>query len=80
MNYFESLKNKIKKNKATVCIIGLGYVGTALIEKLSKVGFNIIGIDKNKSKFKKIDKKKKIMLSDNYKYIANKKSIFFIKK
>ena len=70
MNYFESLKNKIKKNKATVCIIGLGYVGTALIEKLSKVGFNIIGIDKNKSKFKKIDKKKKIMLSDNYKYIA----------
>ena len=70
MNYFESLKNKIKKNKATVCIIGLGYVGTALIEKLSKVGFNLIGIDKNKSKFKKIDKKKKIMLSDNYKYIA----------
>ena len=71
MNYFESLKNKIKKNKATVCIIGLGYVGSALIEKLSKVGFNIIGIDKNKSKFKKIDKKKKIILSDNYKYIAN---------
>ena len=39
MNYYEELKKKIKKNKAIVCVIGLGYVGSAIIEKFDSKNF-----------------------------------------
>ena len=33
MNYFNNLKIKLKKRKLTVCIVGVGYVGQAIIKK-----------------------------------------------
>ena len=36
MNYFYNLKKKIQNNKAVICIVGLGYVGSAIIEKFNK--------------------------------------------
>ena len=60
MNYFKILKNKIQNKSAKICIIGLGYVGSEIIKKLSSIGYNIIGLDIDKNKFKKIKKKKYI--------------------
>ena len=70
MNYFKILKNKIQNKSAKICIIGLGYVGSEIIKKLSSIGYNIIGLDIDKIKFKKIKKKKNIFLTTNYKYIS----------
>lgn len=69
MNYFKNLKNKIKNKSAIIAIIGLGYVGSEILKKLSSVGFNTIGLDNNEDKLKKINKNKNIFLTTNYKYI-----------
>ena len=68
MNYYEELKKKIKKNKAIVCVIGLGYVGSAIIEKFDSKNFRTIGIDKDKRKFTFLSKKK-MKLTTEYKFI-----------
>ena len=52
MNHFTILKNKIKQKKATICVIGLGYVGIPLIKSFSRKGFKTIGIDKDLKKKK----------------------------
>ena len=36
------------KQKETICIIGMGFVGLTLALTLAKKGFTVIGIDKNK--------------------------------
>ena len=39
MNYFNKLKKKINSRKAIISVIGLGYVGEALIKNLIKKDF-----------------------------------------
>jgi len=69
MNYFKNLKKKIKNKKATICIVGLGYVGSEILKKFEKSGFKTIGIDINIKNIKKNFSKKISTLTDNYKYI-----------
>ena len=71
MNYFNILRKKISERKAIICIIGLGYVGSAIFQKLNKENFPLIGIDKNRKKLTFRGKKNKIILSSNYKHIKN---------
>jgi len=58
-----SLTQKILEKKATVGIIGLGYVGLPLIREFSNAGFSVIGFD--------IDPKKVSMLSRGKSYIKH---------
>jgi len=50
------LKNLIKRKKAKVGIIGLGYVGLPLAVEIAQKGFRIIGIDCDKQKVKEVNK------------------------
>ena len=52
MNYFKNLKEKIRSNNAVICVIGLGYVGSAIIEKFDQNRFKTIGIDNDPKKLK----------------------------
>ena len=70
MNYFNILKKKIESKKAIISIIGLGYVGEVLIKKFYKEGFSTIGIDNDKNKLNKFPKKKRMVLTNNYKLIS----------
>ena len=54
MSNIKKLSNLIVTNKATVGIIGLGYVGLPLSILLSKIGFKVVGFDIDKKKIKKI--------------------------
>lgn len=83
----------ISKKKATVAIIGLGYVGLPLAILIAKKGFNILGIDKDKKRIYLLKKgnsyfdrisnedvkklKKKATYSSNYNLI-NKADIIII--
>ena len=51
INYFHNLRNKIKKNKAVICVMGLGYVGSAILKKI--VGKKIPAVP-NPGKFNRI--------------------------
>lgn len=51
MDIFE----KIKKRCATVAVIGLGYVGLPLMMRISESGFNVVGIDLDKTKINMIN-------------------------
>ena len=53
MSNIKKLSNLIVTNKATVGIIGLGYVGLPLSILLSKIGFKVVGFDIDKKKNKK---------------------------
>ena len=44
MNYRNTLLNKINTKKATVGIIGLGYVGLPLAGVFAKKNFNVIAL------------------------------------
>ena len=70
MNYFNNLKIKLKKRKLTVCIVGVGYVGQAIIKKILSKNINVIALDKNIEKIKKIFKFKKVFYTKNYKYVG----------
>lgn len=54
------MKNRLKKiissRKATIGIIGLGYIGLPLVHRFSCEGFNVIGIDVSKDKVKELNK------------------------
>ncbi|MFZ2970838.1 MAG: nucleotide sugar dehydrogenase [Minisyncoccia bacterium] len=54
----ESLKNLIKSKKATVAVIGLGYVGLPTAVELARSKFNVVGIDVNAEKVKSINEGK----------------------
>ena len=56
--YFQNLKKKILKKKATVAVIGLGYVGLPLLVQFHRKGFKCIGIDNDKSKISSFSKHK----------------------
>ncbi|MDI6740141.1 MAG: nucleotide sugar dehydrogenase [Candidatus Edwardsbacteria bacterium] len=44
------LKEKIQSKQARIAIIGLGYVGLPLAVEFAKVGYDVVGIDLDKSK------------------------------
>ncbi len=57
------LKTKIEAHKATVGVIGLGYVGLPLAVEFGRVGFNVVGID--------VDRKKVASINTGKNYIAD---------
>ena len=66
MNYFQNLKKKIKTNEAVICMIGLGYVGSVIIEKFNQNHFRTIGIDNDPRKLKLKFKSKRMKLTSDY--------------
>ena len=51
---FTGLKNKIKRRRATIAVIGLGYVGLPLAVEMAKAGQKVYGIDVNEEKVRMI--------------------------
>ena len=46
-NTVKKILQKINSKKATISVIGLGYVGLPLCLALTKAGFQVYGIDNN---------------------------------
>jgi UDP-N-acetyl-D-glucosamine dehydrogenase len=51
-----SLGDKISSKNATVCVIGLGYVGVPLAVASAQAGFNVLGVDVDRWKVEQINK------------------------
>ena len=56
--YYQTLRKKIKKKKAIIAVVGLGYVGMPLLAQFYKKDFNTIGIDIDKKKINKLKNNK----------------------
>ncbi|MFQ5953421.1 MAG: nucleotide sugar dehydrogenase, partial [Candidatus Omnitrophota bacterium] len=56
MSAYTELKRKIKKRKATVTVVGLGYVGLPIALELSKKGFQVNGLDTNARRIRNLKK------------------------
>jgi UDP-N-acetyl-D-glucosamine dehydrogenase len=69
MNYFQNLEKKIKTNEAKICVIGLGYVGSAIIQKFNEKGFKTIGIDNNRRKLTQKFKSRRMKLTSDYSFV-----------
>ncbi|MBU1026201.1 MAG: nucleotide sugar dehydrogenase, partial [Candidatus Margulisbacteria bacterium] len=54
----QALKKKIISKKAKIGVIGLGYVGLPLVKEFVSAGFNVTGIDIDKSKIKTLNQGK----------------------
>ena len=52
----ELLLEKIKTRKATICVVGLGYVGLPLAILFASKGFKTIGLDVDENKIEKLKK------------------------
>jgi UDP-N-acetyl-D-glucosamine dehydrogenase len=50
------LADKISSKNATVCVIGLGYVGVPLAVASAQAGFNVLGVDVDASKVEQINR------------------------
>ena len=50
------LGDRISSKNATVCVIGLGYVGVPLAVASAQAGFNVLGVDVDASKVDKINR------------------------
>src|SRR5712691_6421975 len=51
-----TLGDKISSKNATVCVIGLGYVGVPLAVASAQAGFNVLGVDVDPRKVEEINK------------------------
>lgn len=58
----EAIKKNIEGRQATAAVIGLGYVGLPLALEIHNAGFNVIGIDLDKSKVASIQDGKSYIL------------------
>jgi len=47
---FLKLKEKIEQRRATLSVIGLGYVGLPLAVEMARAGFRVFGIDVDPAK------------------------------
>jgi len=56
MSNLSELKNKINKNKASIAVVGLGYVGLPLAVSFAKAGFNVVGFDTDSDRVRKVNK------------------------
>lgn len=54
ISYFQPLYDKISTHHATICVVGLGYVGQPLISRFLQCRFNVIGIDIDLVKIQKL--------------------------
>jgi UDP-N-acetyl-D-glucosamine dehydrogenase len=52
----ESLLEKIRNKSATVCVVGLGYVGIPLSVASAEAGFNVIGVDVDADKVESVNR------------------------
>lgn len=55
MNFFNELKERLDQKKATIGIVGLGYVGLPLLIRYSSIGYKVIGIDIDTRKIESIN-------------------------
>ncbi len=55
-NWAEQLKKNVLNRTAKVCVIGLGYVGLPLAVEKAKVGFNVLGIDRNGNRVNQVNR------------------------
>jgi UDP-N-acetyl-D-glucosamine dehydrogenase len=81
MNLSQTLQKKIQQKKATVAVVGLGYVGLPLSLEFAKVGFSVLGIDSDHAKLNLLKKGKSYLTdlpSDSLReYAVKKKKISF---
>lgn len=73
------LENLIRKKKAKVGIIGLGYVGLPLAIKIAEKGFDVIGVDIHRERVSNINKGRSFIndvTSHVLKKFVNKKKIW----
>jgi len=56
------LKEKLESRKATAAVIGLGYVGLPLAMEIASAGFNVIGLDLDRSKIATLKQGKSYIL------------------
>ena len=56
MDYFSKLKSHLEDKKATIGIVGLGYVGLPLLIRYSSIGYKVVGIDIDENKVDLITK------------------------
>lgn len=54
-----NLENKIKKRKATICVMGLGYVGLPLVVEFCNKNYNVCGFDISDEKINLLNKTQK---------------------
>ncbi len=54
----QTLINKLQDKDATICIVGLGYVGLPLLLRFSEVGYRVLGIDIDEEKITSLEKGK----------------------
>ena len=74
-NYQKNLINLFASKDAKICIIGLGYVGLPLAISFADKGFEVVGIDIDEQKIKKIN------LGESYiNHISSSKINTLIKK
>ena len=59
---YRSLKEKISRNKARICVLGMGYVGLPLAVEFAKKGYFVYGFDTNPSRIKKLQKGQKYIV------------------
>ena len=72
-----SLIKKIKSKKATIGIIGLGYVGLPLVIEFCKQGFNVVGFDVDKNKTDNLKKGRSYIKHIDSKKIKSCLNAFF---
>ena len=77
MNYKKILIEKIRKKKAIIGIIGLGYVGLPLVNIFCKNKFNVIGFDIDKNKINLLKKGKSYIRHINNKIIRKNRKYFY---
>jgi UDP-N-acetyl-D-mannosaminuronic acid dehydrogenase len=53
---FTSLEDKLASRSATVCVIGLGYVGLTVACALGQAGFDVVGIDTDADKVARVSR------------------------
>ena len=56
--YYKNLKDKLNKKKATIAVVGLGYVGLPLLIQFYRKGFKCIGLDNDKNKISSFSENK----------------------
>jgi UDP-N-acetyl-D-glucosamine dehydrogenase len=69
-NFFEAILNKIQNRKATIAIVGMGYVGLPLARAFLKQGFPLIGFDVDSHKLKTLSQGKSPYAHFHDEYVA----------
>lgn len=71
MASYKALSQKITKQKAKICIIGLGYVGLPLAVAFAKKGFFVYGFDTSRLRINKLKEKKQYIVDIDPKAVSS---------